>query len=391
MIANSDGTKFVSGYECSGISTLPVIGGGGSNCNAFVSKLTASNSIAWTRSFGGPGGSNGGRIASDGGSGVILLWGTSDNLFASTTTGDVALSHLDANGANDWNWQSGLSAEERSGYVETSSSGDIYISGTSDSDLFVMKVHRSGASMVTDWRTTTGSPSVDQVMDFNLQADGTTFISGYTLGIMTGSGASAPTGHDGYVVKIGASGTRAWTRQIHNGTTVENTTIGVGGTGRLYATSWTAADPTNSSNTFALPALMLQELNPSTGAILWTKLVGPRSGQYPFDTHVDADGNVTITGYSTAVVGGGRSSSGRQAFAIKTDASGEQLWATSTFATGSNAAYVCGHAVDPSGGLFLFGEAIDDMGATNANPGARTDDAWFVHVSSDGIWESRHS
>ena len=390
MIVNADGSRFLSGYECSNISTLPVVGGGGT-CNAFVSKVSSSNSIQWTRSFGGPNGSSGGLIAGDGGSGVILAWGTMDNAFATTTTNDVVLSHLDGTGTNDWNWQSALAAEERVGFIRTTASGDMYVSGASDSDVFVMKLHRSNGSIVTDWRSTTGSTSVDQVMDFRVQADGTSYVSGFTLGVMTGSGASAPTSHDGFVVKFAPDGSRSWTRQMHNGSTVDNMTVGVGPTGRLYASSWTSTDPSNSTNTFANPALMLQELNPSTGAVLWSRLLGPRSGQFPFGTLVDEDGNVVVFGYTLSVVGGGIASSGRQAFAIKTDASGSQLWATSTHASGSNAAYVWGYAVDPAGDYYLYGEAINDMGSTNAAPGAGTDDAWYIRMSADGTWEPRHS
>ena len=390
MIVNADGSKFLAGYECSNISTLPVVGGGGT-CNAFVSKVTASDSISWTRSFGGTNGSSGGRIASDGASGVVLLWGTADSVFESTTTGDIVLSHLDSNGANDWNWQSALSPEERAGFIHIRESGDIYISGTSDSDIFLMKLHRSAGTMVTDWRRTTGSSAIDQIMDLEVLADGSSFVSGYTLGVMTGSGASAPSGHDGYVVKYGPDGTRSWTTQVHNGTTVDNMTVGVGPTGRLYASSMTFADPSDTTNTFANPALMMQEINPSTGAILWSRLIGPRSGQFSIDTEVDTEGNVTVSGYATSVVGGGRSSSGRQAFVIKTNGAGSQLWATCTESSDSNGAYVWGRAVDPSGGAYLYGEALNDMGATNSAPGMGSDDLWWVHISADGKWEPRHS
>jgi hypothetical protein len=131
----------------------------------------------------------------------------------------------------------------------------------------------------------------------------------------------------------------------------------------------------------------------STGAHLWSRLIGGTSTDVGGGVAVDVSGNIVVTGLlgSWNVDMGGGPLSLRGAFLAKYTPAGGHLWSR-TFGGGQGTAV----AVDQSGGIMITGNFRDtiDLGGgpftsvTNSTWGTPSDDAFIARYSAAGghLW-----
>lgn len=97
--------------------------------DAFVSKLGADGSLAWTREFGGPGADNGSAIAGDGWGNVYFAGTANSNLTGAPDAGGGFIGKYDGEGNLQWLRQLSSANGSIANGVSADRAGNIYMSG----------------------------------------------------------------------------------------------------------------------------------------------------------------------------------------------------------------------------------------------------------------------
>jgi hypothetical protein len=195
-----------------------------------------------------------------------------------------------------------------------------------DEDVFLASF--DGATGAPVWSRSFGGPGLDRGLGVAVAADGSIAASGaFAKSIDFGDGAHTTTAGAGYVAKLGADGTTAWSH-AYDGITV-------------------------GSNALAVDA---------QGAVLFTG----------FGTHVDLGGG--------AIADGG----GKDAIVAKLDPSGAYVYSASFGGAGDQYGY--GAAVTPDGSLVFTGgfEVGISFGSATYTPEGVGPDVFVAAVGADG-------
>jgi hypothetical protein len=162
-------------------------------------------------------------------SGDYYVAGSTEGAFPNYTAGgfsDVYLAKFDKNGNQKWVVQFGLGGNDTAGGVAVSSAGDIYVVGTTDSDLdgagpapfggydvFVARYDKNG---VRKWLGQIGTSGYDTVRDVAVSGSNDIYFVGLTQADLDGPGPG-PFGvgtYDAYIARWDRNGTQKWLRQF---------------------------------------------------------------------------------------------------------------------------------------------------------------------------------
>jgi hypothetical protein len=150
-----------------------------------------------------------------------------------------------------------------------------------------------------------------------------------------------------------------WTAQIGTGEHDVSYSTAADGFGNVYITGYTYGDLATANA--GLSDAFLAKFD-SSGNELWRRQIGTSDHDPSNALAVDAFGNAYITGNTYADLGG-TSAGGIDAFLVKFDASGNQVWATQ-MGTGVNDRSRS-VAVDASGNIYMTGHTVGSLGGTN--------------------------
>jgi len=116
----------------------------------------------------------------------------------------------------------------------------------------------------------------------------------------------------------------------------------------------------------------------------WTAQIGTRGNDLSQSVAVDASGNIYISGSTHGDLGGPGAGSS-DAFLMKFDSSGNELWTTQIGTSDSDASYSV--AVDASGNAYISGGTHGDLGGPNAG----SCDAFLSKFDSSGnlLWTTQ--
>ncbi|MBW4658040.1 MAG: SBBP repeat-containing protein [Drouetiella hepatica Uher 2000/2452] len=166
---------------------------------------------------------------------------------------------------------------------------------------------------------------------------------------------------DGYVSKYGGNGTQAWSKQIKLGGIEAIAGITTDNSGNVYASGLVRGIPGFT------PANAYVVKYDNAGSELWSKEWSGSGSSSATGVAIDLDGNVYIAGITNATLTTdiNRPLTGGDVFLAKYSASGTKLW-DQTIAT-SAAEYARGIAVDGSGNVYITGETEGTLpGQTSA-------------------------
>ena len=339
--------------------------------------------VAWTAQIGTSSPDRSHSVAVDA-SGNVYISGETYGDLAGPGAGDwdAFLSKFDSDGNELWTRQIGTSSHDYSYSVAVDASGNAYISGYTEGDLggpsaghsdaFLIKFDSSGNEL---WTRQIGTSADDVSHSVAVDASGNAYISGYTHGDLGGPSAG---GSDAFLSKFDAAGNQRWTTQIGMGSNDGSNSVAVDASGDVYITGETAGDlggPNAGSND-----AFLIKFYPD-GDELWTRQIGTSVDDYSFSVAVDASGNVYINGSAAADLG--RLEAGDwDAFLSKFDSDGNELW-TRQIGTSSHD-YSYSVAVDASGNAYISGYTEGDLGG----PSAGHSDAFLIKFDSSGneLW-----
>jgi uncharacterized protein (UPF0548 family) len=255
------------------------------------------------------------------------------------------------------------------GYTTGSLPGQASAGGT---DAFVVKFDTAGKPV---WARQFGSPSDDYAYGVAADASGV-YVVGSTGGALPGQPTAG--GRDAFVVKFDTAGNQTWARQF--GSASDDYAYGV------------AADPSGvylTGNTFGTLGGPGQRPGPDTfvvrydvaGNPVWAHQFGSTSDDYVTGLAADATG-VYVAGNTGGALPGQRSAGAQDAFVVRYDAAGDQVW-TRQFGSASDD-YAHGVAANASG-VYVVGSTV---GALPGQASSGALDAFVVRYDAAGnpVW-----
>ncbi len=161
-----------------------------------------------------------------------------------------------------------------------------------------------------EWTAQVGTPSYDNCYSVSVDSAGNAFITGYTEGSLGGTNTGDV---DAFLTKFDPSGTELWSAQIGSTQPDGSYAVAVDPTGNAYISGWTAGilGGSGSSGSDAF----LVKYDPS-GTELWSTQIGSASFDNSFSVDVDTLGNVYISGQTYGNLGG-TNAGGHDAFLAK--------------------------------------------------------------------------
>jgi hypothetical protein len=298
------------------------------------------------------------------------------------STGDVSISYPFASSATDpdgdsvairFNWGDGVtsdwSSNVASGSVVTmshawSASGPYDVRAQAKDVNGEESVWSDGHRIVisgggSGWTKTFGGARADEGYSVQQTSDGGYVIAGYTQSYGAG-------GADVYLIKTDLNGDTIWTRTFGGsrddyGRSVQQTSDG----------GYVIAGYTNSYGAGGSDVYLIK--TDASGDTMWTRTFGGSEWDIGYSLQQTSDGGYVIAGYTQSSGAGGS-----DVYLIKTDASGNQAWATIVGGSELDVGYSVQQTSD--GGYVVAGYTD--------SYGAGSDDVYLIKTDLDGdtVW-----
>jgi hypothetical protein len=225
LTVDASGAVFVAGRTNAAI-TEGLSHGGGSD--AYLMKLDASGTLAWSKQFGGAGDDAATAIAVDDAGNVFVA--------AESAGRAVVRKYADEASSQAPAWEVDLGALEAEGGlrgIALGAGGAVYVSGSSTNaalagataqahsggmDAFVSRIVDGGASASADWTSYVGSGEADEGRALTVRTDAggdQIYLAGSTSGSIPGAANNG--GQDAFVAKLDQAGATQWAKQIGGG------------------------------------------------------------------------------------------------------------------------------------------------------------------------------
>jgi uncharacterized delta-60 repeat protein len=335
--------------------------------------------VDWIRQLGSSKLDNSYGVATDSNGNVYISGDTQGNL-AGTNKGanDAWVAKYNSSGKLQWKQQLGTSKIDYSYGVATDSSGNVYISGSTNGalvgtnkgsyDAWVAKYNSSGK---LQWKQQLGTSKLDYSWDVATDSSGNVYISGLTGGALAGTNKGNT---DAWVAKYNSSGKLQWKQQL--GTSGADSSYGVAtdSNGNVYISGLTggALAGTNKGYQDAWVA----KYN-SSGKLQWKQQLGTSSTDYSSDVTTDSSGNVYISGLTGGDLAG-RHKGGFDAWVAKYSSSGKLQWKQQLGTSSGDISW--GVVTDSSGNVYISGDTYGALAGTNKG----SYDAWVAKYNSSG-------
>lgn len=187
---------------------------------------------------------------------------------------------------------------------------------------------------------------------------------------------------DARISKRDSTGALVWTRVVGS----SNPDAGLGAAFDSAGNAYMAGDTYGSLPTFTNAGghdLFVTRFDASGNRTL-LKQWGTSADDYATDVEVDVSGNIYVTGYTQGALAGEANHGNYDAFLTKLNSSGNVLWTRLLGGTGLDTA--TGLALDAAGRVWVGGysNSLTMAGHTNANPNSGTYDAFVMSYNSAG-------
>jgi hypothetical protein len=326
---DADGNTYVTGATLGGLEGTSAGGN-----DAYVRSYDADGDLRWTRQYGSPEDDYASAIASDGHGNIYVAgstYGALDGANAGNT--DAYLRSLDADGNHRWTHQFVLAGADGAYGVATDAGGNVYATGAiggigdnaGSSDGFVVSYDSDGNHR---WSDFFGSTGLDVGLDVTVDLEGNTYVAGHTQGDLEGANVG---GDDAFVRMYDATGTHVWTRQFGTGSDDFGYGIAVDADGNSFVAGYTTGDLEGVAAGLGDAFVRSYDRD---GTLRWTRQYGTTSADGAFDIAIDAEGNTYGTGFTQGALDGANAG-GNDVFVRSYDPNGSLRW-TRQFGTGAS-------------------------------------------------------
>lgn len=285
-----------------------------------------------------------------------------------------------------WGKSSSGSSAEDSRSVTTDASGNIIVTGFFQSatinfgtttfnnaasgyyDFFMVKYDQNGNVL---WAMTNGGSFSDQIYGCTTDADNNVIVAGsfssssLTFGttVLTNSGQS-----DLFITKFDSAGNVLWAVSTPGANDERVTGCSADGSGNIIVTGF------YSDSTITFGSTVLTNSGPSAdvftlkldpgGNVVWAKSVGGFYDDYSRSCSANTNGEIVISGnYNSPSMNAGSSvltnAGGSDAFIIRYDSNGNQLWANTAGGSSQDYSYSC--SIDASGNAYASGNFANSI------------------------------
>ncbi|HEC79303.1 MAG TPA: hypothetical protein ENI34_09245 [candidate division WOR-3 bacterium] len=312
---------------------------------------------AWTRPFGGSSNDCACSVALTADGGYIIAGYTSSY---GAGAFDVWLLKTDAQGNQVWSRTfGGDSSDYAYSVIQTSDSGYVITGGTrsysvDESDLWLIKTDAQGNLI---WSKTFGAYGYDYGYSVAQTADG-----GY---IITGTTESYSSSSDLWLIKTDAQGNMLWHRTFGGDNSESGYSVIQTTSGGYVITGETHSYGAGNGDLWLIST-------DGQGNAFWTKTFGLSFFDEGRSVQQTSDGGYIITGVRTSLY------SGKNAWLLKTDGNGNQVW-SKIFGGGSD---------DYGYSIILATDGGYIIGGSTESFGAGSGDVWLIKTDTQGdlIW-----
>jgi len=257
------------------------------------------------------------------------------------------------------------------------------------SDVFVAKLDSNGETV---WNTFIGSPYTDFGYDIAVDGSGNVYVVGESWQAWDKPPypVNEYTGNrEVFAAKLLNNGTLDWYTFMGSAYYDYGYGITVDENGNVYVTGRSSASWGNPVNDFTGSYdAFVAKLN-SSGETVWNTFLGSAYDDVGYDIAVDGSENVYVAGYSARSWGNPVNSYAEagDAFVVKLDSNGETVW--HTFIGSSETDYGYGIAVDESGNVYATGNSETGWGSPKIGY-AGNKDAFVAKLDNNGalLWNT---
>ncbi|AFY80093.1 Ig-like domain-containing protein [Oscillatoria acuminata] len=344
--------------------------------DAWIAKYNSSGTQQWVKQFGTANVEWSESITVDSAGNSYITGYTNGSLGGTHAGGyDAWVAKYDSSGTQQWVRQLGTTADDTSNSISLDSAGNLYMTGTTHGSLGGISagngdawVAKYNSNGTQQWVKQFGTPGIEFSEGIAVDSAGNSYMTGSTRSDLGGTNAGA---YDAWIAKYDSSGIQQWVKQLGSSSDDLSQGITVDGAGNLYITGYTHANlgGINAGGTDAWVA----KYN-SSGTQQWVKQLGSSSNDYSESITVDGAGNLYITGYTEGNLGG-TNAGAYDAWVAKYDSSGTQQWVHQLGTPGMDSAYSI--IVDNAGNPYVTGQTNGNLGGTFFG----SNDAWIAKLS----------
>ncbi len=387
VVVDSDGNVYIAGATNGSLDGNTNASGINANfADPFLTKYDAEGNKLWTRQPGSTGFDYYNGIANDS-SGNLYTVGYDDGP-GHNGTGDITLTKWDSDGDRLWSQFIGNAAHDWASGITVDSASNVYIAGYSQagiSDALLAKFDSNGNLI---WQQMLGSEGEDMARSVVTDAAGNVYVAGVTTGNLDGNTNAGST--DIFLTKYDASGAKLWTKQLGTpaaegyiyipnvgGEYRRNVQLGIDSEGNIYLSGTTEGDLNGNTNAGRQDAFLVK-YDPN-GTQLWTEQVGTAGNDRGWGVTVDRNGMVYWTGTTQGSLNGQPHFGSNDTFVTTLDSDGNFI--NSRIIATANDDIVQDITSDRSGNIYTTGNSTGSVANTNAG----NYDAWvskntFVNI-----------
>ena len=326
MALNPDGSVLVGGQTYRNLGVYTNLG----DADGFLANFSKDGAQIWVQLIGTPAADSVNVVASSGADTFVASGNTYGGPYGHRN-GDVFVAKFDVNENRQWIQVLGGSGNENVTATVVSQDGSVLVGGGTrwsfddqtshgGSDGFILKFASDGSKL---WTRLIGTSGDDQVSWLTTEEDGSFMAAGFTSGDLDGEHSHG--WEDGFITKYSSDGTRLWTHLIGEAaqekivsvqTTIDKSFLVVGNAtggldGQIRQGGWDGFISKYGSD----------------GSLIWTRLIAGKQDEWVTSSSVEADGSVTVGGWTSSLTLDGQPNSGtRDGFLTKYASDGTLLW-----------------------------------------------------------------
>jgi len=254
-----------------------------------IAKYESAGTVEWQRVLGGAS-SDQADAAAVSSSGDVYAFGVTSSAGAGGQ--DFLLAKYNSSGTIQWQRVLGDGTGNEGDGVAVDSSGDVYVSGTTDEyPNEKMQVAKYNSSGTLQWQRVLGGSGSEYCRGAAVDSSSNLYAVGHT-------NASGAGGFDVLIAKYNSSGTIQWQRTLGGSGSDSSDDATIDSSGNLYVAATTSSTGPAGAN------LLLAKYN-SAGTIQWQRVLGSTSDDQSRGVVTDSLDNVYISGYTNSSGAGG--------------------------------------------------------------------------------------